>query len=74
MTGTTRVIGAVGFMGAHLFESLLDAGEHVVTEDDLICGLIENVPEVAAFGNHRTMAGAKAIWKPPMKSNGHGMA
>lgn len=56
MTGTTRVIGAVGFMGPHLFESLLDPGEHVVTEDDLFRGLIENVPEVAAFGNYRTTA------------------
>ena len=43
------VTGGAGFMGSHVAEHLLKAGDQVVVLDDLSGGFIDNVPTGAAF-------------------------
>jgi len=43
------VTGGAGFMGSHVAEHLLRAGDQVVVLDDLSGGFIDNVPTGAAF-------------------------
>ena len=43
------VTGGAGFIGSHVAEALLAAGERVVVLDDLSGGFVDNVPAGAAF-------------------------
>jgi len=43
------ITGGAGFMGSHVAEHLLKAGDQVVVLDDLSGGFIDNVPTGAAF-------------------------
>ena len=41
----TLITGGAGFIGSHLTERLLKAGEKVVVIDDLSTGSLENLPK-----------------------------
>lgn len=43
------VTGGAGFMGSHVVEHLLRAGQDVVVLDDLSGGFLDNVPQAARF-------------------------
>jgi UDP-glucose 4-epimerase len=43
------VTGGAGFLGAHVSQQLLDAGQDVIVLDDLSGGFLDNVPQGADF-------------------------
>ncbi|MDP7692281.1 MAG: GDP-mannose 4,6-dehydratase, partial [Vicinamibacterales bacterium] len=58
------ITGGVGFVGSHLAEALLDAGDDVLVLDDLSTGSIENIDHLKShprFGYHIDTVSNEAV-------------
>lgn len=53
--GTVRATGGCGFIGSHLAEALVAAGEHVRVLDDLCTSWRENLPPGVEFRQASTL-------------------
>jgi UDP-glucose 4-epimerase len=58
MNGRVLVTGGAGFIGSHLVDNLLAAGEAVTVLDDLSTGSTGNLKEAAATGRLRLIRGS----------------
>ena len=58
MSGRVLVTGGAGFIGSHLVDHLLEAGEAVTVLDDFSTGSADNLREATATGSLRLVQGS----------------